>query len=282
MVMTIGQLEKISITALNRAYKIHQELGAKGEELVEKNQFGDTALRVDIEAEKAVINTLKEAEVPIRIISEEHGITNIGGNPIYLGILDGLDGSDVYKKERGKGRYGTMLGIFSNLDPEYNDYIFSGVMEHSKNKLFYATKGNGSFVIENDKKTPIKCSNCKTLDKRTRIYIDEYWDINKKTFSEKLKGFNTTYLGSSAVYYVDLASGKTDLVLECTRKGNLEIAVAYGLEIESGGVVVTSDGLSLGQKKYLEFGQDRYIPVISASTKQMAKELIKHIGKNQT
>ncbi len=275
--MDIKQLEKIALNALKKAYQIHQELGASGEELVQKNQFGETALKVDIEAEKAVIDVLRKAKVPIRIISEEHGTTQIGDNPIYLGILDGLDGSGVYKKERGKGRYGTILGIFSNINPKYEDYLFSGVMEHSTKRLFYAIKGKGSFVIVDGKPGHIHCSESKILDKNTRIYVDEYSEINRRVFSSKLQGFRVTYSGSSAVYYVDLANGNADLVLECTRKRNLEIAGVYGLEIESGGCIVGLDGASLGSQKYLEFGQDKQIPVISASTEELAKQLIKHI-----
>ena len=40
MGMDIKQLEKIALNALKKAYQIHQELGASGEELVQKNQFG--------------------------------------------------------------------------------------------------------------------------------------------------------------------------------------------------------------------------------------------------
>lgn len=278
--MTLNKLEEIAIKSLNKTYHIHQELSVAGEELVEKNQFGETALKVDIEAEKAVINTLKEARFPIKIISEEHGTISLYEDPTYLGILDGLDGSGVYKKERGKGRYGTMFGIFSNLNPRYDDYLFSGIMEHSTERLFFASKGKGSFIILNGKIKLIHCSDNLKLNKKTRIYIDEYFNINKKTFSKKLQEFNTLYLGSSAVYYADLASGNADLVLECTRKGNLEIAVAYGLETEAGGTMVTLDRISLGEKRYLEFGQERHIPIISASTKQLAEELIQHLNKN--
>jgi fructose-1,6-bisphosphatase/inositol monophosphatase family enzyme len=43
------------------------------------------------------------------------------------------------------------------------------------------------------------------------------------------------------------------LALECTRKGNLEIAVAYGLIREAGGVMTTADGEDLGPKGYQTF-----------------------------
>ncbi len=277
------QLEKIALAALERAYNVHQELGADGEQLIRKNQFGETALKADIEAEKAVINAFREAKVPIRIISEEHGITEVADNPVYLGILDGLDGSGVYKKEREKGRYTTMLGIFSNLNPKYDDYLFSGVMEHSTRRLFYALKNKGSLLVKNGKTTSIKCSSVKKLDKNTKIYADELFDkvfntsFIHDTYLSKLRDHNLLHENASSVHYVDLANGSADLVLECTRKGNLEIAVAYGLETESGGVIVTLDGQSLGSRRYLEFCQDKHVPVISAATKELAEDLIKHL-----
>jgi len=99
------RFEQITLDGLRRALSVHDNLGESGEELVQKNQFGETALRVDIECEKAILDFLREARVPIRIISEEHGQVDITENPLYLGILDGLDGSNVYKKERGRTRY---------------------------------------------------------------------------------------------------------------------------------------------------------------------------------
>ncbi|MBX4210746.1 hypothetical protein KW783_02115, partial [Candidatus Parcubacteria bacterium] len=72
---------------------------------------------------------LREQNIPIRVIAEEHGVVDITANPRYLGILDGLDGSSVYKKARGTGRYGTMFGIFDTTDPTYQYYVASGIME---------------------------------------------------------------------------------------------------------------------------------------------------------
>ena len=129
------KLVELGIKALENAYKILEELGDKGLESIQKNPHGDTSLVGDIEAEKVVIDTFREANIPLRIISEEHGKVDLSDNPQFLAVLDGLDGTSVYKTARGKGRYGTMFGIFSNLDPTYEDYIFSGVMEHSSKRL---------------------------------------------------------------------------------------------------------------------------------------------------
>jgi myo-inositol-1(or 4)-monophosphatase len=276
-------IEKLGINALQKAFEVHEELGDKGLAEVQKNPHGETSLVGDIEAEKAVIDTFKEAKISINIISEEHGEIVLGENPKYFAVLDGLDGTSVYKTARGKGRYGTMLGIFPNLDPKYGDYVFCGVMEHSTNSLFFASKGKGCFVLKGSKKNSIKCSSVKKLDENTRILadigVDESVNITliNDTFVEKLRDFKIVNVPSSAVGFADLASGKADLVLECTRKGNLEIATAFGLVNEAGGVTVTMDGTSLKGKKYLELGQKDHIPIVSASTIELAKELIEKV-----
>ncbi|MBT7902725.1 hypothetical protein HN587_02605 [Candidatus Woesearchaeota archaeon] len=280
----IKKLVEISIQALENAYKIHEELGDKGLKSVQKNEHGDTSLVGDIEAEKAVIDIFKNASIPLRIISEEHGQVDLSDNPKFLAVLDGLDGTSVYQKARGKGRYGTMFDIFSNINPNYSDYIFSGVMEHSSKILYYAVKSKGGVLIKNNKSMSLTCSSTDKLDSSTKIYVDQFFDGKRKitfifdNFISKLDGYNLLRQDSSAIHYVDLSNGKADLVLECTRKGNLEIGVAFGLVNEAGGVIVTKDGVSIENKKFLVLGQNKFIPIISASNMKLAHELIKKIN----
>ena len=133
-----------------------------------------------------------------------------------------------------------------------------------------------------EKQSLLRCSSNKKLED-SKIYADEFFDGNRNvtfiydTYLSKLKGYTFLHSDSSAIHYVDLANEKADLVLECTRKGNLEIAVAFGLVTEAGGVIVTKDGISIEKKKYLVLGQDKYIPIISASTMELAKELTRKI-----
>ena len=69
-----------------------------------------------------------------------------------------------------------------------------------------------------------------------------------------------------------------DLVLECTGKQNLEFAAAYGLVRESGGEMVDlREGRSLGDKRYFGFEREKHIPVIAASTGELARKLIKYL-----
>lgn len=286
MMMTKNELGGIRariLDALKLAFEIHESLGQAGEELIAKNQFGDTALKVDIEIEKAIINYLKETDLNIQLISEEHGTTNVGGKPQFLAIMDGLDGSGVYKEKRSVGRYATMFGIFSGDNPKYQDYLVSGIAEHAAKKIYLAVRGQGSEIIEQNFSQKISTSGQKVLSEKTQIRVDEYFPLNIKIFSEPLRslGYKTTHDKSSAIYYADVASGKADLALECTRKNNLEIAISYGLIQESGGAIVDIEGRDLGPMLYRQFGQDEQLPIITAATVDLAQDLIKFLKRNK-
>lgn len=66
------------------------------------------------------------------------------------------------------------------------------------------------------------------------------------------------------------------MVVECTRKRNLEIAVAYGILREIGAVMVDGNGRDLASRRYLKFGQNpnQFIPIISTATTPLAQEVV--------
>lgn len=283
-VFDIESIEQISLSALLEAHRIHNNLGVKGTENVKKNQHGETATRGDTEAEKAIITVLKQFEIPIVIFSEEHGKVNISENPRYTATLDGIDGSGLYKKEFGVGRYGTMFSIYEGTDPTYDDYLFGGVMEHATARLFFAVKGKGAFVLENGVVKKVHSSSKTSINKTILIEADEYDLRNDFTrivsdvFLTKLQEFQRNRIDSTAAHYADLTSGACDLVLEATRKGNLELAVGYPLTKEAGGVIVDMQGQSIGDRKFREFGQNEHTPFVAAANPTLAQNLLEYLN----
>lgn len=275
----IDKVKEIGNLALGNAGRIIRELGASGIEDLQKNQYGETALRGDVEAEKAILDVLRKNKLRIKVVSEEHGITFIGDNPLYLRILDGIDGSGVYKRERATGRYGTMFAVYKGIDPTYDDYLYGGIMEHVSGKLYFASKGGGSWVIGNKAQKRLRCSRSTQLDNKSRLYADTNFDEVFKTdivsgFLKDIGDFDFKCMRSSAIHYADLSAGKVVGIIEATRKGNLEIAVVYPLIKEAGGVMVDEDGRDLGNKKYSEFGQKDHLIVVSAATSSLAIDIL--------
>jgi fructose-1,6-bisphosphatase/inositol monophosphatase family enzyme len=271
----LNSVSNLGRKALYAAHYTVHKLGESGlEEIHKNNQFDQVPFRGDVEAEEVMINILKE--LPIIIKSEEHGTLDFGkGNAEFFAVMDGIDGSSVYKKDRLNGRYATMLAIFNGADPCYGDYLFCGIIEHSSKKYYMATRDCGASKYFGFTETKLNCAYSPHLTKKTSMRVTYAWEANRKAFIEKLDGYNLVDLKCTAAHYIDLLTGKAHVVMECTNKGNLEQAVGYGLFHEcKNAVTVTLDGKDIGPRKISEFGQQEHIPMFSASSINTAKALI--------
>ena len=172
-----------------------------------------------------MISILRQSGIPIFINSEEHKLIPLSDKPLYYGVLDSIDGSLEYETTHGQGRYGSMLGIFQSENPTYEDYLFGGIMEHATESLYFAVKGKGAFLKTYDTISQILTSRLKRFDHNARVYFSEEdfdtFGADEKPFKRALQGIRYTRLGSTASHYADLASGRVDIVIEPTRKGNL-------------------------------------------------------------
>ncbi len=156
--MELEKIAEIGFNSLKQAYYVQRKLLEEGTigNLVSVGKGEDKATEGDWESEEAVINYLKKQNFPGRINSEEHGQINLGGD--YLAILDGIDGSNALVKDP-HSRCGTILTIAENLNPKYDDFIFSGITEYVTNRIGYGIKGKEVWLIENpgenEKKTKL-------------------------------------------------------------------------------------------------------------------------------
>lgn len=260
---------------------MHDQLGKDGLTPVpSRNQFNEQALKADIEAEKTVLKSLRESGLPIRAVSEEHGITDLSEKPKLLGVLDGIDGTSQYRAGIDRLRYATMLGIASGVDPRYKGYLFSGIMEHSTNRLWIGIRNQGSFLVDpKGNRTQIHTSSQTVFDDFTQIYAmtPGYNDTTREYFTSLVRSFQTQEPLSAAISYVDIASGKADLETEVTRKGNLEQMIAFGLITEAGGVMVDRGNRSIGNQRYLQWGQKESLLLVTAATKELARDFLEKL-----
>lgn len=274
----IDQIAEIGIQALRAAKILHDELGEDGlTQVLSPNQFGEQALKADVEAEKAVLKSLKESGLPLRVISEEHGATDLTEKPELLGILDGIDGTSQYKAGRNRLRYATMLGISLGTDPRYKDFLFSGVMEHPTNRLWIGIREQGSFLVDpNSKRGQIHTSPRTIFDNSAQIYAltPEYNDTVRKYLTNLTENFQTQEVVSLAISYVDIASGQAHLEIGVTRKRNLEQMIAYGLITGAGGVMVDISGKSIANQRCLSWGQKRPLLYVTAATQELARDFL--------
>lgn len=254
-------------------------VGEEGRKPQQINQFGDQALLMDVSIEQSVIATAREHKLPFQVISEEHGTIELCDAPLYTLVMDGLDGSSVYKNQTPGGRYGTMIAIYEGLNPQLTDYLASIIIDHGTHTQYIAYKGHGAFQILLDQEpNPIQVSQCRELHDVERFCVDEAFNLNVTTFSEPLAHLDPIYLKSSAPYYADLSSGVCQIVGECTRKNSLEIITAYGLVIEAGGVMVDLQGRDMGHYRMSDLSVDQAsFCVLTAANRSLSQQALHHI-----
>lgn len=278
-------------TALLKTHELWYRLGEAGKNKRAKNQFGDTALEMDIGAEEEMIAYFTSLSMPLRVFAEEHAFSSLVPESELLAIMDGLDGSSVYLNAAlgdPKSRYGTMCGLFAPANPRYNDYFASGVMEHPTGRLFIAARDSGAFELDTTtgERQPISVKAKARFTPDAHLYVNEdrlFPGLQDIAHRLRKAGFKPSYTGSTAVHLADVASGTAIAALEATRKNNLEFGAAYGLIREAGGTVLffhDGDWQPLGPEVFCEFGQQPHerIPLLAAANQEIATELRQFMG----
>jgi fructose-1,6-bisphosphatase/inositol monophosphatase family enzyme len=287
------------------AYQAHEELGESGVAMQTKNQFGDSALLADVMCEQACIDSLQkladDVGATITVHSEEHGQFQIeptgpSKSLKYTAVIDGIDGSAVYKNSRGKGLYGTMFALFDGDNPVYDDYLAAGLVIPSKQEILLATNGAGVSCIDAAKNMPprqVATDAVARLSVGTLVFVDDrfpnlqldakhydYHHINQRIFGDPLRaaGYDVVDSGSTAAYCYLIATGQALLLGDATRKGNLEYATMYAIVKEAGGVMAAFNPAAktfepIGQKPFISWGQDRHTPTATAANQQVLDQL---------
>lgn len=277
---TSEQIKEIVKLGLEASSTRYRDLGQSVLQEVGKNQFGETILRGDLETENAVLDILKRYNLPIMVLSEEHGrVTDIHPHPTMLGTLDGIDGTIVMKEKFGIGDYGTMLAIYKGLDPTYDDWLAAGIMLHSfLPMMLLASQGEETELnigVINGKVKRLKFTEHQSPPP---VYIDRYFEANNR-IARWLPHMRWVNLKSSAAHYFKVMLNN-QVMLECTRKQNLELAAGYPLIKSVGGDIFTLDGKSIGHRKFLEFGQGTNgLNFVASSKPEQALNLIELFNK---
>lgn len=271
------------ISGLKATHDLHESLAGSGTSDFKENQFGETALTMDVESEEKIINELKRINIPMYVVSEEHGQFSTGENPLYTVSLDGLDGSNEYKGRRGESMYGAMVCVLEGDNPTYDNYVAAGVMIHSPNpNLLLAVKDRGVFSVDlnTGERRQISRNNVKEFSEQTVIDLDIHWPPYRQLFDKNSSDFSNMQCAffSEAARLALFIEDKIDLGLEWTRKQNLEQAAMYAFAREIGGVMMAADGTSIGGEKFKTYRQDVHVPLIVAPNKDVASAVSKRFN----
>lgn len=233
----------IAVKAARRAGAIinraSQDIGTL---TIKSKNFNDFVSEVDVAAERAIIDTLKDAYPTHGFLGEESGSTSHQSD--FIWIIDPLDGTTNFL--HGFPQYCVSIAL------QHKGEITQAVIyEPNRNDLYTATKGRGAFL--NDKR--IRVSKCDKLQDaligtgfpfRDFKYLDDYLSMFKSMI-QKTTGIRRA--GSAALDLAYVANGSLDGFWEIGLSA-WDIAAGGLLVREAGGIVTDLSG----QSGWLESG----------------------------
>jgi myo-inositol-1(or 4)-monophosphatase len=203
---------------------------------------GDTSKRIDLAAEKALINCLAKHEINCTLVSEEAGTKKIGfGQPEYYVTTDPVDGTT--NAVRGLPFSANVIAV--SKQPWLKD-VEAGIVHDIVHDVTYtAQKGEGAF--RNGKR--IKPSETSKIEDAV-IGVD----LNSFRIEElvpKLTGLfrigkHFRHFGANALELCYVTDGTTDAFVDIRGKLRVtDLVASYLVLREAGGIILTTEGQEL-------------------------------------
>ena len=206
---------------------------------------GDPIKQIDLVAENAIMNTLKEHEISFTLVSEESGIKEYGKTPQkHYVTADPIDGTT--NLIRGIPFYATSIAV--STKPTINTIHTALVTDLVHGITYTAQKGKGAHRNNQE----INPSKMESLEKAV-IGIDlNTYKIRKlaprlTNLIQKTK--HIRHLGANALELCHMADGTTDAFLDIRRKlRTTDMAAAWLIIKEAGAKITTPEGKPLNVK----------------------------------
>jgi len=211
-------------------------LSSDADTVIGRNLSGDLTRKVDIEAERIILEGLRELQIPLYYIGEEIQLT-IGNNPDIFVVSDCVDGS--LNAIRGIPFYCTSIAI-SNT-PKMSGVFTGLVMDLLRGDVFTAVKNGGAFL--NGK--PIQVSDITSLsDSVLRISFSHIESIvGERLVALLSRARHDRHLGSAALELCYLAAGFYQSFVDVRKRLRpTDLAAAHLIIKEAGGIVSSPDG----------------------------------------
>lgn len=202
----ISNFKEVAIISAEKAGEVLRENFGKVKNVRAKSK-AQLVSNVDLEAERVIIETIKENFPGHSILSEENSQLN---SSEYRWIIDPLDGTHNFVKNIPI--FGTSIAL------EYKKEIILGVIYFPLDKrLYVAEKGKGAYL--NGKRLKVssrRLAEATCFYDSSIRYNPEEMSLVLKNLSTKI--FNVRMFGSSAEHLAMLAEGKVELDIEFNDK----------------------------------------------------------------
>jgi len=203
---------------------------------------GDVKKKIDLAAEKALIDTLQEYDTSCTLISEESGTRKIGKEPSkYTVITDPLDGTT--NALRGLPFMATSLAV--SRGSYLKDVETALVTDVIHNVTYTAQRGQGAFK-NNEEIEPSKASSLEEAVIGVDFNTFKAGEIVDQMIGVFERTRHLRHLGANALEICYVADGTTDAFIDLRGKLRVtDVAAAQLILREAGGMITTPEGKDL-------------------------------------
>lgn len=236
--------------------------------VVGSNPSGDLTRRIDLEAERTILDGLQRLQVPLYYVGEEIS-TVIGDDPKIYVVTDCLDGT--LNAMYGIPFFCTSIAVSST---RWVSGVFVGlVMDLCRGDVFFATQNGGAFLNSN----PIHVSKITELsDSILRVSFSHLGDITgRKLLALISRVRHDRHLGSAALELGYLAAGFYQSFIDLRNKLRpTDLAAAYLIIKEAGGIISSPDG------NELDFILDskNYLSIVASCCNKIHQEILESLS----
>ncbi|MGI0069010.1 MAG: inositol monophosphatase family protein [Nitrosopumilaceae archaeon] len=228
---------------------------------------GDISRRIDILAEKAVLDYLKEVNFSCTIIGEECGRVELSNNSKGYIIMDAVDGST----NAVRGIPFSCCSLAFATSDKMSSVTDAVIIDLYTGDLYSASKGMGAFM--NGKRIQVH--------KKQPLYFVVGLDISGISLDslQKLSPIisasnHIRHFGAVALELAIFARGLVDLFVDIREKLRVtDVAAGYLIAIEAGGFVIGKNGKPLDS----DLSYDARISFIAAASEEILNETMKKL-----
>ena len=228
---------------------------------------GDISRKIDIVAEKTVLDYLKEIKFECIVLGEECGRVELSKTPKGFIIMDAIDGST--NAVRGIPFFCCSLAFATNN--KLSSITDSVVMDLSNGEMYHATKGKGAFL--NGRRIH--------ANEKNHFYFVVGLDISGisqdslQRLSPIISASNhIRHFGAVALELAIFARGLVDVFVDLRDKLRItDVAAGYLIASEAGGYIIDKSGKLLDS----DLSYESRISFIAAANKEFLDDIIKKL-----
>lgn len=225
---------------------------------------GDISRKIDIVAEKTVLDYLKEINFPCVVLGEECGRVEISDNSEGFVIMDAVDGST----NAVRGIPFSCCSLAFATSDRLSSVTDAVIIDLYSGDLYSASKGKGAFM--NGKKI--------TVHKEKPLYFVVGLDLSGispdslQKLSPIISASNhIRHFGAVALELAIFARGLVDLFVDLRGKLRItDVAAGYLIASEAGGIIIDKNLAPLDS----DLSYDKKISFIAAANQEILNETI--------